>query len=141
LIRALGAFPVVNGDGQQVPHPGAELFSWIASAGKNGVRITAVAAVLPVRLRTVHNLDRKGPRGGRTTAARLHVIGGGVPVRDYRAEVTLTPEADGTRIHWAATWDDTFRGRIVRRGLRDLYPQIVAALVAAAEQSAGARRT
>ena len=62
---------------------------------------------------------------------------GGIPVRNYRAEVTLTPTADGTRVRWAATWDATPSGRIVLRGLRTLYPQIVADLVAAAEKGAG----
>jgi uncharacterized protein YndB with AHSA1/START domain len=56
----------------------------------------------------------------------------GIPVRNYRAEVTLTPTADGTHIRWAATWDATVLGRIVRRKLRQVYPDIVARLVAAA---------
>ena len=57
----------------------------------------------------------------------------GIPVRNYRAVVTLTPDGDGTRIRWAATWDSTLAGRIVHRKLRTLYPEIVAALAAAAE--------
>ncbi len=63
-----------------------------------------------------------------------YTVIGGIPVRNYRAEVTLTPVADGTRVRWAATWDATVAGRIVRRGLRKVYPQIVAGLVAAAEK-------
>jgi hypothetical protein len=51
--------------------------------------------------------------------------------------VTLSPAGDGTRIRWAAAWDATLAGRIVRRGLRTLYPQVVADLAAAAEQHAG----
>ena len=62
----------------------------------------------------------------------------GIPVRNYRAEITLTPAADGTRIRWAATWDRTLAGRLVHRSLRGLYPQIVASLAAAAEKQAGA---
>jgi uncharacterized protein YndB with AHSA1/START domain len=62
-----------------------------------------------------------------------YTVIGGIPVRNYRAEVTLTPAADGTRLCWAATWDATLAGRIVRRALRRLYPQIVADLVTAAE--------
>ena len=57
-----------------------------------------------------------------------------MPVRNYRAEVTLTPVAGGTRIRWAATWDATLAGRIVQRGLRTFFPQLLAALVAAAEK-------
>ena len=62
---------------------------------------------------------------------------GCLPVRNYRAEVTLTPAADGTGVRWAVTWDATLAGRIVRRTLRKLYPQIVAELVAAAEKQPG----
>ncbi|HMH94240.1 MAG TPA: hypothetical protein VK586_24555 [Streptosporangiaceae bacterium] len=50
------------------------------------------------------------------------------------ADVTLTPEAGGTHIQWTATWDSTVRGRLVWRGLRVLYPQIVARLAAAADR-------
>jgi hypothetical protein len=65
-----------------------------------------------------------------------YTVIGGIPVRNYRAEVTLTPAADGTRIRWAATWDDTFLGRMAWRGLRTFYPEMMAGLVAAAEQDA-----
>ena len=59
----------------------------------------------------------------------------GIPVRNYRAEVVLTPgPGQGTAIHWSAAWDDTLLGRIVHRKLRQLYPQIVLALVTEADQ-------
>jgi uncharacterized protein YndB with AHSA1/START domain len=64
------------------------------------------------------------------------VIGGGVPVRGYRGEITLTPIPGGTRISWAATWDKTLRGRLVRRGLRDFLPGALTSLTAAADQQA-----
>ena len=64
----------------------------------------------------------------------------GIPVRNYRAAVTLTPAADGTRIRWAATWDNTLPGRIAWRGLRTFYPEMMAGLVAAAEQDAAQSR-
>jgi hypothetical protein len=60
----------------------------------------------------------------------------GIPVRNYRAEVTLTPAAGGTRIRWAATWDNTMLGRMAWRGLRTFYPEMIAGLVAAAERDA-----
>ena len=66
----------------------------------------------------------------------VYTVIGGIPVRNYRAEVTLTPVADGTRVRWAATWDATLGGRIVLRTLRKIYPQIVADLAAAAEKQA-----
>jgi uncharacterized protein YndB with AHSA1/START domain len=64
-----------------------------------------------------------------------YTVLGGLPVRNYRGEVTLTPAGDGTRIRWAASWDQTLGGRLVYRPLRRLYPQIVASLAAAAELS------
>lgn len=66
-----------------------------------------------------------------------YTVIGGIPVRNYRAEVTLTPAADGTHIRWAATWDATARGRLVWRSLRTVYPQIVEALATAAERHEG----
>ena len=65
----------------------------------------------------------------------VYTVIGGIPVRNYRAEVTLTPTADGTHIRWAATWDTTLSGRIVHRGLSKFYPEMMASLVAAAEAS------
>jgi hypothetical protein len=58
----------------------------------------------------------------------------GIPVRNYRAEVTVTPTAQGTHIRWAATWDKTLVGRIVQRKLRSFYPDMMAGLVAAADR-------
>ena len=93
----------------------------------------AVAAVLPPCLPALPDLDREDSRGRGTTRLAYTVIAG-IPVRNYRAEVTLTPTADGTHVRWAATWDATLAGRIVLRGLRSVYPQIVADLVVAAER-------
>jgi uncharacterized protein YndB with AHSA1/START domain len=59
----------------------------------------------------------------------------GIPVRNYRAEVTLTPSPDGTLIRWGASWDRTIMGRLVYPSLRNLYPVIVTGLVKAAEAS------
>jgi uncharacterized protein YndB with AHSA1/START domain len=61
----------------------------------------------------------------------------GIPVRNYRAEVTLTPADGGTRIRWAASWDATLAGRLVHRELSKLYPQVVTAVAQAAENRAG----
>jgi uncharacterized protein YndB with AHSA1/START domain len=63
-----------------------------------------------------------------------YTVIGGIPARNYVAEITLTPTADGTRIRWAASWDPTVSGRIVLRGLRTFYPQMMTDLVAAAEK-------
>ena len=101
------------------------------------------------------NLGARAPDGagvirwmryGRTTtvekvlaserARRLaYTVVKGIPVRNYRAEVTLTPEVEGTHIRWTATWDRTVPGRIVHRRLRAIYPDVVGRLIAAAERS------
>ena len=57
----------------------------------------------------------------------------GMPVRNYRAEVSITPTAEGARVHWSATWDRTLVGRLVQRQLRSLCPQVVQGLISAAE--------
>ena len=59
----------------------------------------------------------------------------GIPVRNYLAEVTLTPEGEGTRIQWSASWDRTLSGRIVHSKLRTMYPDIMHRLVAAADRA------
>jgi uncharacterized protein YndB with AHSA1/START domain len=60
----------------------------------------------------------------------------GIPVRNYRAVVSLTPSAGGTDIRWDAAWDNTLAGRIVWRGLRTFLPQAVDGLATAAERDA-----
>jgi uncharacterized protein YndB with AHSA1/START domain len=59
---------------------------------------------------------------------------GGLPVRNYRGEVTLTPVDGGTRVRWSADWDNTMAGRLVHRTLRVFYPEMLAGLAAAAER-------
>jgi hypothetical protein len=66
-----------------------------------------------------------------------YAVIGGIPVRNYHAEITLTPAAGGTHIRWAASFDQTLGGRLALRGLRRLYPQVVASLAAAAERRVG----
>jgi uncharacterized protein YndB with AHSA1/START domain len=66
----------------------------------------------------------------------VYTVLSGIPVHNYRAEVTLTPTETGTDIRWTAEWDRTLLGRIVHRTLRTFYPQMIGHLVAAAEQSA-----
>ncbi|MFI5079831.1 MAG: SRPBCC family protein [Streptosporangiales bacterium] len=58
----------------------------------------------------------------------------GIPVRNYRAEVTLSPEGEGTHIRWTASWDRTLPGRIVHQRLRAIYPRVVSLLIAAADR-------
>jgi hypothetical protein len=57
----------------------------------------------------------------------------GIPVRNYLAEVTLTPDGEGTRIAWVGRWDSTVRGRFVLAPMRAFYSQAVTGLAAAAD--------
>src|SRR5262245_14441788 len=65
----------------------------------------------------------------------VYTVVKGIPVRNYRAEVTLTPQGEGTHICWVATWDRTLPGRIVHSRLRTIYPHVVSRLIAAAAES------
>jgi Polyketide cyclase / dehydrase and lipid transport len=56
----------------------------------------------------------------------------GLPVRNYRAEILLTPAPEGTRIRWSASWDRTIAGRMMQRGLRPFFPRAVSSLAEAA---------
>lgn len=69
----------------------------------------------------------------------VYVLERGIPARNYRAEITLTPLDEGTHIRWAATWDKTLLGHLVHHKLRTFYPAMMAELVAAADQ--GERRS
>jgi hypothetical protein len=50
-------------------------------------------------------------------------------VRNYRAEVTLAPTADGTHVVWGAEWDRALLGRAVHWKLRTLYPEVTTSSV------------
>jgi uncharacterized protein YndB with AHSA1/START domain len=63
----------------------------------------------------------------------VYTVVKGIPVRNYRAEVILTPAGQGTDIRWFADWDRTLAGRLVHRKLCAAYPQIVNDLITAAE--------
>jgi uncharacterized protein YndB with AHSA1/START domain len=96
---------------------------WLRSSRRYGLR-------RPVSIEKILDAEE-----GRRLA---YTVIGGIPVRNYRAEVTLTPAAGGTQIRWAASFDQTVAGRLVYRSLRRAYPEIVASLAAAAERRAAA---
>jgi uncharacterized protein YndB with AHSA1/START domain len=89
-------------------------------------------------------------RYGRTTSVErileveetrrvVYTVESGLPVKHYRAEVTLTPTpSHGTAICWRATWNKTLMGKAVRRRLQQFYREVMADLVAAADRN-GAR--
>ena len=59
----------------------------------------------------------------------------GIPIRDYRAEVTLEPDVDGTLITWRSSFRGKFPipGSLVRRGLQTFIADTVEGLARAAE--------
>ena len=64
----------------------------------------------------------------------VYTVVRGIPVKNYRAEVTLAPNAlGGTSIRWVATWDKTLMGRLVHRKLQVVYRQVIDALTAATD--------
>jgi uncharacterized protein YndB with AHSA1/START domain len=105
--------------GDSSPH-GLGAVYWLESSRRYGLRYT-------VSVERIVDFQE-----GRSLA---YTVVKGIPVRNYRADITLTPTAGGTRIRWAASWDRTLAGRLVHRSLRVLYPQIVAGLAAAAEKA------
>jgi hypothetical protein len=65
----------------------------------------------------------------------------GLPFRDYRATIELTPEGAGTRIHWRSTFRGKFPGigPLYRRSLDGFIAQLVAGLAEYAPTVAGTR--
>jgi uncharacterized protein YndB with AHSA1/START domain len=95
---------------------------WLRSSRRYGLR-------RPVSIEKILDIDE--------WRSLSYTVIGGIPVRNYRAEITLTPAAGGTHIRWAASFDRTLAGRLVHHSLRRLYPRVVAGLAAAAERQGG----
>ena len=62
----------------------------------------------------------------------------GIPIRDYRAEVTLTPDGEGTAIRWQSQFRAKIpgTGRLARRRLEQFIEETAEGL--ARESSPGA---
>ncbi len=60
----------------------------------------------------------------------VYTLLSGLPLRDYRAEVDLTPDGTGTRIRWASSFEPKRRGTgwIYRNALRVFIRQTATAL-------------
>jgi Polyketide cyclase / dehydrase and lipid transport len=60
----------------------------------------------------------------------------GLPVRDYRAQVTLSEAGDGTQIHWHSEFDARFPGTcgLVRRSLQRAVSDVAGRLAREAER-------
>lgn len=93
--------------GDDSPHgPGAVL--WLRSERRSYLRhVTSVEKILEVE---------EGRR-------LVYTVVGGIPVRNYRAEITLVPVDGGTHVRWAADWDNTTPGRLAWRSLRVFTPR------------------
>jgi Polyketide cyclase / dehydrase and lipid transport len=65
----------------------------------------------------------------------------GLPVRDYRAHVTLSDTTGGTDIAWHSEFDRKFPGSgwLVRRSLQRAVRDVASRLAAEAERRAGGR--
>lgn len=83
------------------------------------------------RVRNEEEIVRFEP--GRALSYR--VIGGNLPLRDYRADVTLTPSGDGTDIVWRSVFRSKYPGLggFVRRRLRGFIQETADGLARAAE--------
>ncbi|NNF55147.1 MAG: SRPBCC family protein [Acidimicrobiales bacterium] len=62
---------------------------------------------------------------------------GPIPMKNYRAEVTLTPRGTGTRIRWKAQFSPTIplTGRLIQALLAKLFRDLSAGLARAAESA------
>lgn len=99
------------------------------SNGDGGARgVGAIRRLKLGRTTVVERVDEVDPQ-----RRLVYRVVKGMPVRNYRAEVTITPTAEGAKVQWSADWDRTLAGRLVQRRLRSLYPQVVQDLIAAVE--------
>ena len=66
-----------------------------------------------------------------------YVLESGMPLRDYRAVITLTPTADGTSINWRSTFRAKVpgSGSVYRRALGRFIGQTLDGLATAAVQA------
>jgi polyketide cyclase/dehydrase/lipid transport protein len=66
----------------------------------------------------------------------VYVMRTPMPVRDYRAELVLTPRADGTDVLWRGSFIERIRGTgpVFRVAVRGLLWILVKRLIAAAER-------
>jgi len=88
---------------------------------------------------------RRFKRGRRVTRERVtalepprrleYVLVSGIPIRDYRAEVTLTPTGAGTTIRWHSTFAPKVpgTGRLVQRQLEKFIRTAAQGLARAAK--------
>jgi uncharacterized protein YndB with AHSA1/START domain len=71
------------------------------------------------RFRTGRRITRERVTGFEPPRRLEYELLSGIPIRDYRAEVTLSPAGDGTAIRWHSRFDSKLPGTgpLIRRGL------------------------
>ena len=63
----------------------------------------------------------------------VYALVSGLPLRNYRAEVTVTPAGDGARLEWHSRFDPTLMGRLVRPYLARFIRDVATRLARSAE--------
>lgn len=91
--------------------------------------------------RTGHVVSRERVLEFQPNERLVYELVSGLPVRDYRAEVTLTPTAEGgTAIRWHSTFRSAIpgAGRAIRRRLERFLAETAEGLAEAAETAQAA---
>jgi uncharacterized protein YndB with AHSA1/START domain len=91
------------------------------------------------RFRTGRRVTRERLTGFDPPRRLEYELVSGIPIRDYRAEVTLTPDGDGTAIRWHSRFRPKIpgTGALARRGLERFIRRTAEGLAREAEQAPG----
>jgi uncharacterized protein YndB with AHSA1/START domain len=94
------------------------------------------------RFRTGRRTTRERVTGFEPSRRLEYELLSGIPIRDYRAEVTLAPDGDGTTIRWHSRFDTKLPGTgpLFRRALGRFIEKTAEGLAREAESSGYARR-
>src|ERR671923_386060 len=87
------------------------------------------------RFRTGRRTTRERVTGFEPARRLEYELVPGIPIRDYRAEVTLTPDGEGTAIRWRSGFRAKLPGTgpLVRRALQRFIERAAAGLAREAE--------
>jgi uncharacterized protein YndB with AHSA1/START domain len=91
------------------------------------------------RFRTGRRVTRERLTGFDPPRRLEYELVSGIPIRDYRAEVTLTPDGDGTAIRWHSRFRPKIpgTGALARRGLERFIRRTAEGLAREAEGAPG----
>jgi uncharacterized protein YndB with AHSA1/START domain len=90
-----------------------------------------------LRFRTGRRTTRERVTGFEPPHRLAYELVSGIPIRDYRAEVTLTPDGAGTAIRWHSRFEPKIPGTggLVRRPLQRFIEETVEGLAREAENA------